>query len=42
MREAAVWLDHYRQFWEEQFDSLDTYLQATEEEERDSDDPSRT
>jgi DNA-binding transcriptional ArsR family regulator len=42
MREAAVWLDHYRQLWEEQFDSLDSYLQATEEEEHDPDDPSRT
>src|SRR5260370_26993663 len=25
MREAAAWLEHYRQFWEAQFDSLDTY-----------------
>lgn len=42
MREAALWLDHYRQFWEEQFDSLGSYLQATEEEEQVPDDPSRT
>src|SRR5215469_989644 len=41
MREAAVWLEHYRQFWEEQFNSLDSYLQATEKEEHDTDDPSR-
>src|SRR5437763_9529100 len=26
MREAAAWLDHYRRFWEAQFDALDTYL----------------
>ena len=40
MQEAADWLEHYRHFWEEQLDSLDTYLQATsgEEEEQDNDD----
>jgi DNA-binding transcriptional ArsR family regulator len=38
MREAATWLEHYRHFWETQLDSLDTYLQATSEEEQDSDD----
>ena len=42
MREAAAWLEHYRQFWEAQFDSLDTYLQATSEKEQDADDPSST
>jgi DNA-binding transcriptional ArsR family regulator len=40
MREAAAWLEHYRQFWEAQFDSLDTYLQTTPEEEQDIDDSS--
>jgi DNA-binding transcriptional ArsR family regulator len=40
LKEAATWLEHYRQFWEAQFDSLDTYLLATEEEEQDIDDPS--
>ncbi len=40
MREAAAWLEHYRQFWEAQFDSLDTYLLATSEEEQDVDNPS--
>ena len=40
MREAAAWLEHYRQFWEAQFDSLDTYLQVTSEEEQDIDNPS--
>ncbi|GCE06560.1 ArsR/SmtB family transcription factor [Dictyobacter aurantiacus] len=38
MGEAAAWLDHYRQLWEEQFDSLETYLQATSEGEQDTDD----
>ena len=42
MREAATWLEHYRHFWEAQFDSLDTYLLATTEEEQDVDDPSST
>jgi len=41
MREAAAWLEHYRQFWETQFDSLDTYLQVTSEEEHDPDDSFR-
>jgi DNA-binding transcriptional ArsR family regulator len=42
MKEAAAWLEHYRQFWEAQFDALDTYLQVTSEEEQDVDDPSST
>ena len=40
LREAATWLEYYRQFWETQFDALDTYLQVTSEEEPDPDDPS--
>lgn len=40
LREAAAWLEPYRQFWEAQFDSLDTYLQTTADEERDADDSS--
>jgi DNA-binding transcriptional ArsR family regulator len=40
MRDAAAWLEHYRQFWEAQFDSLDTYLQAASDEEQDPDDSS--
>src|SRR5690348_15012914 len=39
LKEAATWLEHYRQFWEAQFDSLDTYLQVKSEEEQDPDDP---
>ena len=42
MRDAATWLEQYRQFWETQFDSLETYLQATSEEERDADDTFKT
>lgn len=38
MREAATWLEQYSQFWETQFDSLDTYLQTTAEEEQDAND----
>jgi DNA-binding transcriptional ArsR family regulator len=41
MREAAAWLEHYRQFWEAQLDSLDTYLQVTSEEEQHPNDPFR-
>ena len=37
LKEAATWLEHYRQFWEEQLDSLDTYLHVTSEEEQDTD-----
>lgn len=41
MRDAAAWLEHYRHFWETQFDSLETYLAtALEEEEQDTNDPS--
>ncbi len=40
MREAAVWLEQYRQFWETQFDELATYLDVTSEEEKDTNDPS--
>ncbi len=40
MKEVATWLEQYRQFWETQFDSLETYLQTTTEEEQDIHDPS--
>ncbi|GHO84417.1 transcriptional regulator [Dictyobacter formicarum] len=42
MREAAAWLEHYRRLWEAQFDSLETYLLATSEEEQGADDTSST
>ncbi len=40
MGEAAAWLEHYRHFWEAQFDELQTYLLATSEKEQDANDPS--
>ena len=42
LKEAAAWIEHYRQFWEEQLDSLDTYLHVTSEEEQVNDDHSST
>ena len=38
LRDAAEWIDRYRQFWEESYDRLDEYLaelQATGKEEKD-------
>jgi DNA-binding transcriptional ArsR family regulator len=29
LKEAAEWINHYRQFWEEQFDQLSAFLQET-------------
>jgi DNA-binding transcriptional ArsR family regulator len=40
MREAATWLDQYRQFWDTQFDALADFLEATSEEVKDADDNS--
>jgi DNA-binding transcriptional ArsR family regulator len=40
MREAAVWLEQYRQFWETQFDELAMYLETTSQEENEVDDTS--
>ncbi len=40
MREAAAWLEQYRQFWETQFDALANYLEATSEEEKNGNDDS--
>ena len=40
LKEAAAWFEDYRHFWEEQLDSLDTYLHVTSEEEQDKDDHS--
>jgi len=42
MREAATWIEQYRQFWEAQFDELATYLEITSTEENDPDDNSGT
>jgi DNA-binding transcriptional ArsR family regulator len=32
LREAASWIDDYRQFWEQSFDRLDEYLQRLQAE----------
>jgi DNA-binding transcriptional ArsR family regulator len=34
MREAAGWLEEYRQFWEQRFDRLDEYLQRLQAEKK--------
>lgn len=33
MRDAAAWIEHYRRFWERQFDSLARFLDQTQREE---------
>ena len=32
LREAAAWMECYRQFWDESFDRLDAHLQQLQEE----------
>lgn len=39
LQAASDWIERYRQFWEDQFDSLAEYLERTQEE---SDDQSQT
>jgi DNA-binding transcriptional ArsR family regulator len=34
LREAAAWLDEYRQFWEQSFDRLDDYLKKLQAKEK--------
>jgi len=34
MKTAAQWIDHYRVFWEKQFDALAKYLESTSEEKK--------
>jgi DNA-binding transcriptional ArsR family regulator len=34
MKDAAEWIENYRQFWERQFDSLAQYLEDSQKEER--------
>ena len=34
MRDAAEWVDEYRQFWESQLDALAHFLEQNEEEEK--------
>ncbi len=35
LRDAADWVEHYRQFWEESFDRLDAYLKKTKKDTKD-------
>jgi DNA-binding transcriptional ArsR family regulator len=34
LREAAAWIDEYRQFWEQSFDRLDDYLKKLQADEK--------
>jgi DNA-binding transcriptional ArsR family regulator len=34
LQEAAAWVEHYRQFWEQSFDRLDEYLIEVQKKER--------
>lgn len=36
LREAAEWVEQYRQHWEESFDKLDAYLKTLQDKENDS------
>jgi DNA-binding transcriptional ArsR family regulator len=38
LRDASAWLDQCRQLWEAQFDSLESYLSVTADEETPTDD----
>jgi DNA-binding transcriptional ArsR family regulator len=35
MRDAAAWIERYREFWDEQFVSLSHYLEKQQEEKKD-------
>jgi DNA-binding transcriptional ArsR family regulator len=35
LRDAADWLEHYRQFWEQSFDRLEDHLRELQKEKRD-------
>jgi len=34
LKQAAEWIDHYREYWEESFDKLDSYLQDIQQKEK--------
>ena len=34
LRDVADWVEHYRQFWEQSFDRLDSYLQQLQSKEK--------
>ena len=44
MKDAAEWLDHYRHFWDDQFDSLAVYLDtpAAEKQEGNTNEPAES
>jgi DNA-binding transcriptional ArsR family regulator len=37
LKDAATWIEQYRQFWEENLDRLDEYLQELQAEEKQQD-----
>jgi DNA-binding transcriptional ArsR family regulator len=42
LKEAARWLEHYREFWEQSFDRLDDYLRQVQSKERKNKDAKRS
>jgi DNA-binding transcriptional ArsR family regulator len=34
LKQAAEWIDHYREYWEASFDKLDSYLQDIQKKEK--------
>ena len=34
LKQAAQWIDRYRDYWEQSFDSLDTYLREVQQKEK--------
>jgi len=34
LKEASLWMEHYRRFWEESLDRLDDYLKELQKEEK--------
>jgi len=34
LRDAAVWIEHYRRFWEQSFDRLDAYIAELQRKEK--------
>ena len=34
LKDAAVWIDHYRKYWEQSFDRLDEYLHEVQTKEK--------
>jgi DNA-binding transcriptional ArsR family regulator len=37
LKEANLWMEHYRRFWEESFDRLDDYLKELQKKEKKND-----